>query len=62
MRFKIFVTIIVYLMSRKWHSTWGIPGTEVRGDTEQERKVNMTKGWEWYAAETCPNIARIRDD
>lgn len=38
----------MYLLSRKWHSAWGIPGTEANGDSEMERKVNMGRGWEWW--------------
>ena len=38
----------MFLISRKWHGSWGIPGTEVTG-TEMEQKVLMGRGWEWYA-------------
>lgn len=34
-------------MSRKWHSSWGIPGTEAKGDTAEESLADMGKGWEW---------------
>ncbi|KAH6605540.1 regulator of g signaling superfamily, partial [Trichoderma cornu-damae] len=43
----IFMAIFVYIISRKWHSSWGIPGTEVHG-TEMEQKVQMGRGWEWW--------------
>ena len=38
----------MYVVSRKWHSSWGIPGTEARGKTEAERQAEMVRGWEWY--------------
>lgn len=38
----------MYLISRKFHSGWGIPGTEVHG-TPMEQKVQQGRGWEWYA-------------
>lgn len=38
----------MYLMSRKWHESWGIPGTEVQGSTESDRREKMLRGWEWY--------------
>ncbi|KAL7920398.1 putative GprK-type G-protein coupled receptor protein [Trichoderma austrokoningii] len=46
MFFQLFMAIFMYLISRKWHSSWGIPGTEVHG-TEMEQKVQMGRGWEW---------------
>ncbi|RFU81656.1 regulator of g signaling superfamily [Trichoderma arundinaceum] len=47
MFFQLFMAIFMYLISRKWHSSWGIPGTEVHG-TEMEQKVQMGRGWEWW--------------
>ncbi|KAL7899859.1 putative GPCR GprK-type [Trichoderma sp. TUCIM 5745] len=46
MFFQLFMAVFMYLISRKWHSSWGIPGTEVHG-TEMEQKVEMGRGWEW---------------
>lgn len=40
----------MYLISRKFHRNFGIPGTEVNG-TEMEQKMAMGKGWEWWP--TC---------
>ncbi|CAH0053636.1 unnamed protein product [Clonostachys solani] len=45
---QILTTIAMYLMSRKWHESWGIPGTEVHGATEYERREKMLRGWEWW--------------
>ena len=47
MSLQILLTVAMYLMSRKWHESWGIPGTEVHGKTAMERKANMGHGWEW---------------
>ncbi|KAL7907328.1 hypothetical protein GGI35DRAFT_470561 [Trichoderma velutinum] len=47
MFFQLFMAVFMFLISRKWHSSWGIPGTEVYG-TEMEQKVEMGRGWEWW--------------
>ncbi|KAL7792549.1 hypothetical protein V8C37DRAFT_402279 [Trichoderma ceciliae] len=47
MFFQLFMAIFMYLISRKWHSSWGVPGTEVHG-TEMEQRVQMGRGWEWW--------------
>ncbi|EGR47475.1 uncharacterized protein TRIREDRAFT_63981 [Trichoderma reesei QM6a] len=47
MLFQLFMTIFMYIISRKWHSAWGIPGTEVHGN-DMEQKVQMGRGWEWW--------------
>ncbi|KAK9446239.1 Regulator of G protein signaling superfamily [Metarhizium brunneum] len=47
MGFQLFLTILMWLISRKWHSGWGIPGTEVYG-TEMEQRMEMGRGWEWW--------------
>ncbi|KAJ5166198.1 uncharacterized protein N7482_004979 [Penicillium canariense] len=44
---QIFLTVLMYIISRKWHSSWGIPGTELHG-TAMEQKVEMGRGWEWW--------------
>ncbi|UNI15547.1 hypothetical protein JDV02_002071 [Purpureocillium takamizusanense] len=44
---QLMLTVFMYIMSRKWHSSWGIPGTEVTG-TEMEQKMQMGRGWEWW--------------
>ncbi|GLA79153.1 hypothetical protein AtubIFM55763_002300 [Aspergillus tubingensis] len=37
---QVFFTVLMWLISRKWHRTWGIPGTEVHG-TEMQQKSEM---------------------
>jgi hypothetical protein len=43
---QILLTVIMWLMSRKWHPTWGIPGTEVTGPKMAQLSA-MGRGWEW---------------
>ena len=43
---QLFLTCFMFLISRKFHSSWGIPGTEVTG-TKMEQKVQQGRGWEW---------------
>ncbi|CEJ83845.1 hypothetical protein VHEMI03279 [[Torrubiella] hemipterigena] len=50
MIFQLFMTIFIYLISRKFHESWGIPGTEVHG-TPMEKLGAMGRGWEWWP--TC---------
>ncbi|KAM4065863.1 Regulator of G protein signaling superfamily [Hirsutella rhossiliensis] len=47
MLFQLFITILMYVISRKFHRSWGIAGTEVNG-TEMEQKMAMGRGWEWW--------------
>lgn len=63
---QLFMTIFMYMISRKWHSSWGIPGTEVHG-TDMEQKVQMGRGWEWSVVEAlnlalCFCVRRSRTD
>ncbi|EPS29448.1 hypothetical protein PDE_04397 [Penicillium oxalicum 114-2] len=44
---QIFLTVLMYLISRKWHSSWGIPGTEVHG-SPMAQKAAQGSGWEWW--------------
>lgn len=50
MAFQLFLTVFMYLISRKFHSSFGIPGTEVHG-TPMEQAVQQGRGWEWWP--TC---------
>jgi hypothetical protein len=36
----------MFLISRKFHDSFGIDGTEVTG-TPMEKKVAQGRGWEW---------------
>ncbi|EXF75641.1 hypothetical protein CFIO01_04574 [Colletotrichum fioriniae PJ7] len=44
---QLLLTVVMYLVSRKYHPSFGIPGTEVTG-TPAEQKVEMGRGWEWW--------------
>lgn len=44
--FQISFTVIMWCVSRKFHSTWGIEGTNVTGSWWQ-RYVGEAQGWEW---------------
>ncbi|PHH89505.1 hypothetical protein CDD83_5948 [Cordyceps sp. RAO-2017] len=47
MLFQLFLTILMYLISRKFHRSFGIRGTEIHG-TEMQQKMQMGRGWEWW--------------
>jgi hypothetical protein len=47
MGFQLFLTLFMFIVSRKFHSEFGIPGTETTG-TPDEQKSQASKGWEWW--------------
>ena len=50
MGIHLFITVLTFLISRKFHPSFGIPGTEVTG-TPAEMKAEQMRGWEWYVCE-----------
>ncbi|KAL4876413.1 hypothetical protein BJY04DRAFT_142271 [Aspergillus karnatakaensis] len=44
---QIFLTVLMWVISRKFHPSFGIPGTEVHG-TEMAIKTEQGRGWEWW--------------
>lgn len=38
----------MWLACLKYHPTYGIPGTGIRGDTLQEQMIDLGRGWEWW--------------
>lgn len=38
----------MWLACSKYHPTYGIPGTGVRGDSLSEQMAYMRRGWEWW--------------
>lgn len=53
---KLLLVVAMYLLSRKFHPSFGIPGTEVLGnpwEVNQKQKI----GWEWWVP-SYPNKAR----
>jgi ribose/xylose/arabinose/galactoside ABC-type transport system permease subunit len=45
---KILLTIGMWLACRKYHPTFGIPGTEIQGTTFPEQLEDLGRGWEWW--------------
>ncbi|KAF5025125.1 hypothetical protein F66182_2826 [Fusarium sp. NRRL 66182] len=48
MVFQVLLTVGMWLACRKYHPTFGIPGTELRGATLPEQLVDLGRGWEWW--------------
>ncbi|KAK4248985.1 hypothetical protein C7999DRAFT_13076 [Corynascus novoguineensis] len=48
MTVQLLVVVIVYMISRKFHSDFGIPGTEVTGNSPMEIAMKQGRGWEWW--------------
>lgn len=47
MSLHVSLTVFMFLISRKFHDSFGIDGTEVTG-TPAERNVAQGHGWEWW--------------
>ncbi|KFA64871.1 hypothetical protein S40285_02848 [Stachybotrys chlorohalonatus IBT 40285] len=47
MLFQFLLTLVMFLVSRKFHPSFGIPGTEVTG-TPAEQRAEAGRGWEWW--------------
>ncbi|KIW00924.1 uncharacterized protein PV09_07667 [Verruconis gallopava] len=45
---QIFLTVAMWIACRKYHPTFGIPGTELPSGTPQEQLVVLGQGWEWW--------------
>ncbi|KAM7215432.1 hypothetical protein V8F06_009192 [Rhypophila decipiens] len=48
MTMQLLAVVIIYLVSRKFHPEFGIPGTEVTGSSPQEISMQQGRGWEWW--------------
>ncbi|KAI1854391.1 hypothetical protein JX265_012425 [Neoarthrinium moseri] len=44
---QILLTVGMWLACRKYHPSFGIPGTELRGSFE-EQLIELGRGWEWW--------------
>ncbi|KAK0735250.1 hypothetical protein B0T26DRAFT_633161 [Lasiosphaeria miniovina] len=44
---QLFVVVLFYMMSRKFHADFGVPGTEAPGNTPAEISMHQGRGWEW---------------
>ncbi|KAH7324648.1 putative GPCR GprK-type [Stachybotrys elegans] len=47
MAFQLMLAVFMFLVSRKFHPSFGIPGTEVHG-TPSEQRAAAGRGWEWW--------------
>ncbi|KAM0263745.1 hypothetical protein ACHAQJ_001060 [Trichoderma viride] len=45
---QVLLTVGMWLACRKYHPTYGIPGTELHGATIPEQLVDLSRGWEWW--------------
>ncbi|CAH0053790.1 unnamed protein product [Clonostachys solani] len=45
---QVLLAIGMWLACRKYHPTFGIPGTEIRGATLVEQMIDLGRGWEWW--------------
>jgi hypothetical protein len=45
---QIIVTIGTWLMCRKYHPTFGIPGTGLPDGSVEEQMWWLNQGWEWW--------------
>ncbi|KAK1975561.1 integral membrane protein [Colletotrichum cereale] len=42
------LTAGMWLACKKYHPTFGFPGTEIRGETLPEQLIDLGRGWEWW--------------
>lgn len=45
---QVVLTIVMWLICKKYHPTYGAPGTELHGATIPEQVANLGRGWEWW--------------
>lgn len=38
----------MWVACKKYHPSFGIPGTEIRGATFPEQLIDLGRGWEWW--------------
>ncbi|KAK4444749.1 hypothetical protein QBC34DRAFT_474202 [Podospora aff. communis PSN243] len=48
MAVQLVVVVVVFMISKKFHPSFGIDGTEVYGKTEMEIAIQQGRGWEWW--------------
>ncbi|QPG98294.1 hypothetical protein C2857_007463 [Epichloe festucae Fl1] len=46
--FQILLTVAMWFACKKYHPTFGLPGTEIKGATFPEQLVDLGRGWEWW--------------
>jgi hypothetical protein len=45
---KVLLTVGMWFACRKYHPTFGIPGTEIQGVSFPEQLEDLGRGWEWW--------------
>ncbi|KXJ88362.1 GPCR, GprK-type [Microdochium bolleyi] len=45
---QVLLTVGMWLACRKYHPTFGLPGTELKGETLPEQLIHLGRGWEWW--------------
>ncbi|KAF9873810.1 integral membrane protein [Colletotrichum karsti] len=45
---QVLLTIAMWVSCKKYHPTFGIPGTEIRGSNIMEQMEDLGRGWEWW--------------
>lgn len=48
MAFQCLLTIGMWFACAKYHPTYGIDGTQIRGGTFPEQLIDLGRGWEWW--------------
>lgn len=46
-KYQFVITLVMFLVSRKFHPSFGVAGTEFEGDYFAH-KAAQGRGWEWY--------------
>ncbi|KHN95204.1 Regulator of G protein signaling superfamily [Metarhizium album ARSEF 1941] len=45
---QIALTVGMWFACKKYHPTFGLPGTQIKGDTLPEQLADLGRGWEWW--------------
>ncbi|PLB49733.1 hypothetical protein P170DRAFT_447335 [Aspergillus steynii IBT 23096] len=45
---QFILSVCMWLACAKYHPTYGIPGTELKGSTVPEQILDLGRGWEWW--------------
>ncbi|KAL6703481.1 hypothetical protein ACN47E_009655 [Coniothyrium glycines] len=45
---QTFLAISMWIACKKYHPSFGIAGTEIKGDTLLEQLIDLGRGWEWW--------------
>ncbi|KAG8412245.1 hypothetical protein J3458_014434 [Metarhizium acridum] len=45
---QVLLTVGMWFACKKYHPTYGLPGTQIKGDTLPEQLVDLGRGWEWW--------------